>query len=149
MSVSLTILIFFPVVLGLLAALSPSGVAAWVALLGTLVPLIYAVIMIADFKTGTTGLQHATDKSWIPSLGIRYKIGVDGLNVWLVGLATVVATASALWLLVRPVERPRLFAFHFGLGETAVLGAFVAQDLALFVLFFDLMLVPFYFLVSA
>ena len=148
MSVSLTILIFFPLVLGLLAALSPSGVAAWVALLGTLVPLIYAVIMIADFKTGTVGLQHATDKSWIPSLGIRYKIGVDGLNVWLVGLTTVVATASALWLLVRPVERPRLFAFHFGLGETAVLGAFVAQDLALFVLFFDLMLVPFYFLVG-
>jgi NADH-quinone oxidoreductase subunit M len=68
--------------------------------------------------------------------------------VWLVGLTTVVATASALWLLVRPVVRPRLFAFHFGLAETAVLGAFVAQDLALFVLFFDLMLVPFYFLVG-
>ena len=49
---------------------------------------------------------------------------------------------------MRPVERPRLFAFHFGVGETAVLGAFVAQDLALFVLFFDLMLVPFYFLVG-
>jgi NADH-quinone oxidoreductase subunit M len=148
MSVSLTILIFFPIVLGLLASLSPPGIAAWVSLLGTLVPLIYAVIMIADFKTGAVGLQHATDKSWIPELGIRYKIGVDGLNLWLVGLTTVVATASALWLVVRPVERPRLFAFHFGLGETAVLGAFVAQDLALFVLFFDLMLVPFYFLVG-
>src|SRR5439155_16691329 len=49
---------------------------------------------------------------------------------------------------VRPQPRPGLFAFHFGLGETAVLGAFVAQDLALFVLFFDLMLVPFYFLVG-
>ena len=47
---------------------------------------------------------------------------------------------------MRPVERPRLFAFHFGLAETAVLGAFVAQDLALFVRFFDLMLVPFAFL---
>jgi NADH-quinone oxidoreductase subunit M len=148
MSVSLTILIFFPIVLGLLAALSPPGISAWVSLLGTLVPLIYAVIMIADFKTGTNALQHSTNKSWIPELGIRYKIGVDGLNVWLIGLTTVVATACALWLLVRPVERPGLFAFHFGLGETAVLGAFVAQDLALFVLFFDLMLVPFYFLVG-
>jgi NADH-quinone oxidoreductase subunit M len=46
------------------------------------------------------------------------------------------------------VERPRLFAFHLGLAETAVLGAFLAQDLLLFVLFFDLMLVPFYFLVG-
>jgi NADH-quinone oxidoreductase subunit M len=50
--------------------------------------------------------------------------------------------------MVRPQERPGLFAFHMGLGQTAVLGAFVAQDLALFVLFFDLMLVPFYFLVG-
>ena len=42
----------------------------------------------------------------------------------------------------------RLYAFHLGLAETAVLGAFLAQDLILFVLFFDLMLVPFYFLVG-
>ena len=53
-----------------------------------------------------------------------------------------------MWLVVRPPERAGLFAFHFGLGEAAVLGAFCAQDLALFVLFFDLMLVPFYFLVG-
>jgi NADH-quinone oxidoreductase subunit M len=148
MSVSLTILVFFPVVLGLLAALSPEGVSGWVALLGAIVPLIYAVIMLADFKTGQAGLQYVTDDHWIRELGIRYKLGIDGLNLWLVALATVVGTASAIWLLVRPVERRRLFAFHMGLGETAVLGAFVAQDLALFVLFFDLMLVPFYFLVG-
>src|SRR3954463_11823328 len=73
---------------------------------------------------------------------------MGGLTPGLVALTAVVATASALWLCVRAVERPRLFAFHFGVGETAVLGAFVAQDLALFVLFFDLMLVPFYFLVG-
>jgi NADH-quinone oxidoreductase subunit M len=148
MSVSLTILIFFPLALGLLAAFSPPGLAPWVWLLGTLVPLVYSVILIADFDTAAVGLQHLTDKRWIPELGIRYKIGIDGLNLWLVALTSVVATASALWLCVRPVERPRLFAFHFGVGETAVLGAFVAQDLALFVLFFDLMLVPFYFLVG-
>ena len=148
MSVSLTILVFFPVVLGLLAALSPEGVSGWVALLGAVVPLIYAVIMLFDFKTGQSGLQYLTDDHWIPELGIRYKLGIDGLNLWLVGLATVIGTACALWLLVRPMPRRGLFAFHMGLGETAVLGAFVAQDLALFVLFFDLMLVPFYFLVG-
>ena len=46
------------------------------------------------------------------------------------------------------VAGPRLYAFHLALAETAVLGAFLAQDLILFVLFFDLMLVPFYFLVG-
>jgi NADH-quinone oxidoreductase subunit M len=89
-----------------------------------------------------------TDDAWIEALGIRYKLGVDGLNLWLIALTAAVAFASAIWLIVRPPERAGLFAFHFGLGETAVLGAFVAQDLALFVLFFDLMLVPFYFLVG-
>ena len=47
-----------------------------------------------------------------------------------------------------PPERPRLFYFHFMLAESAVLGAFLAQDLALFVAFFDLMLIPFYFLIG-
>src|SRR5215218_1144603 len=51
-------------------------------------------------------------------------------------------------MFLRPVERPRLYCFHLALAETAVLGAFLAQDLILFVLFFDLMLVPFYFLVG-
>ena len=63
-------------------------------------------------------------------------------------LTTLLFAAAALWVFLRPVERPRLFTFHLALAETAVLGAFLAQDLALFVLFFDLMLVPFYFLVG-
>ena len=73
---------------------------------------------------------------------------LDGLNLWLVALTTLLFAAAALWVVLRPVERPRLFTFHLALAETAVLGAFLAQDLALFVLFFDLMLVPFYFLVG-
>jgi NADH-quinone oxidoreductase subunit M len=148
MSISLTVLVFFPLLLGLLATFAPSGAAPPILLLGTLVPLGYSILLIADFDTAALGLQHATNKEWIPALGIRYKLGIDGLNLWLVALAAVVATAAAIWLCVRPPVRARLFALHFALGETAVLGALVAQDLALFVLFFDLMLVPFYFLVG-
>jgi NADH-quinone oxidoreductase subunit M len=76
-------------------------------------------------------------------------LGVDGLNLWLVALTALLFAASALWITLRPpASRPGLYAFHLGLAETAVLGAFLAQDLILFVLFFDLMLVPFYFLVG-
>ena len=75
-------------------------------------------------------------------------LGIDGLNLWLIALATVLFAASALWLIFRPPVRAAQFALHFGIAETAVLGALMAQDLALFVLFFDLMLVPFYFLVG-
>ncbi len=140
--IHLSILIFAPLVLGLLSAFTPR-----ILVLATLVPLVYAIMLVADFDTAG-GLQHVTDDAWISELGIRYKLGVDGLNLWLVLLTAVVAFASSIWLAVRPPERAGLFAFHMGLGETAVLGAFLAQDLALFVLFFDLMLVPFYFLVG-
>jgi NADH-quinone oxidoreductase subunit M len=112
------------------------------------VPLVYAVIMLFGYDTARAGLQYVTNDAWIPDLGIRYKLGVDGLNLWLVGLTTLLFLASTVWLLVRPPARAALFFLHMGIAETAVLGAFLAQDLALFVLFFDLMLVPFYFLVG-
>jgi NADH-quinone oxidoreductase subunit M len=148
MTIHLSILVFFPALMGVVAAASPRTLAPKILLLGTLIPLAYTAYMITDFDAGA-GLQYVTDDAWIDELGIRYKLGVDGLNLWLIALTCVVAFASAVWLSVRvPEDRAGLFCFHFGLGQTAVLGAFVAQDLALFVLFFDLMLVPFYFLVG-
>jgi NADH-quinone oxidoreductase subunit M len=148
MTIHLSILIFWPLLLALLAGLSPRGIAPVIALLGSLVPLGYAVLLLIDFDPSARGLQYVTDDKWIPDLGIRYSLGVDGLNLWLVGLTALLFAASALWIALRPPERAKLFAVHFGIAETAVLGAFLAQDLALFVLFFDLMLVPFYFLLG-
>jgi NADH-quinone oxidoreductase subunit M len=148
MTIHLSILIFWPLLLAVLAGLSPRGVAPVIALFGALVPLAYAVMLVVDFDTAARGLQYVTDDEWIPELGIRYSLGVDGLNLWLVGLTGLLFAASALWIALRPPERAQLYAVHFGIAETAVLGAFLAQDLALFVLFFDLMLVPFYFLLG-
>jgi NADH-quinone oxidoreductase subunit M len=148
-TIHLSILLFFPLVLATLGALAPRAVAPLMLLVGSLVSLAYAVLMLFDFDTGSARLQYVTDDKWIPDLGVRYMLGVDGLNLWLIGLTTVLFAATALWLVVRPpAERVQLYAFYVGLAETAVLGAFMAQDLILFVLFFDLMLVPFYFLVG-
>jgi NADH-quinone oxidoreductase subunit M len=149
MTIHLSILIFWPLLLAVLAGLSPRAVAPLIALLGSLIPLVYAVLLIIDFDTAKTGLQYVTDDKWIPDLGIRYTLGVDGLNLWLVALTALLFAASSLWVVLRPpLERGKLFSVHFGIAESAVLGAFLAQDLALFVLFFDLMLVPFYFLLG-
>ncbi len=121
------------------------------ALLGSLAALGLAIGYIADYKPGG-GLQHVTDVVWIAELGIHYKLAVTGLNVFLLGLTTLLFAAATLAANLRSesaaVERPRLFYFHFMLAESAVLGAFLAQDLALFVAFFDLMLIPFYFLIG-
>ncbi|HEV3033725.1 MAG TPA: NADH-quinone oxidoreductase subunit M [Solirubrobacteraceae bacterium] len=122
------------------------------ALLGSLVALGLAIGYIADYSAGGPALQHVTDVVWIAELGIHYKLAVTGLNVFLIGLTTLLFAAATLAANLRtdarPLERPRLFYFHFMLAESAVLGAFLAQDLALFVAFFDLMLIPFYFLIG-
>lgn len=148
MTIHLSILLFWPVALGLLGAFLPRRLAGIAAVVGALVPLAYAILLLFDFDASARGLQYVTDAAWIPELGIRYSLGLDGLNLWLVALTAVLFTAAALWIAFRPVERARLFAFHVGVAQTAVLGALLAQDLALFVLFFDLMLVPIYFLVG-
>jgi NADH-quinone oxidoreductase subunit M len=148
MTIHLSILIFWPLALGVLGAFAPRRAAPVFALVGAVVPLGYAVLMLFDFDAGKAGLQYLTNDMWIADLGIHYKLGVDGLNLWLVALTALLFAASALWLTLRPPVRAAQFALHFGIAETAVLGAFLAQDLGVFVLFFDLMLVPFYFLVG-
>ena len=148
MTIHLSLLIFWPLGCGVFGALLPRVLGPVFAILGALVPLAYAVLMLFDFEPGARGLQYLTNDTWIPDLGIHYKLGVDGLNLWLVALTTLLFAASAVWLAFRPPPRASQFALHLGIAETAVLGAFLAQDLGVFVLFFDLMLVPFYFLVG-
>jgi NADH-quinone oxidoreductase subunit M len=145
LTIHLSILLFWPLALAALAGAAPRRVAPAVTLLATLVPLGYAIVLAFDFRAGD-GLQYVTDDAWIEQLGISYKLAIDGLNLWLILLTTLLFSASALWTTFRPMPRPRLYALHFAVLETAVLGALMAQDLALFVLFFDLMLVPIYFL---
>jgi NADH-quinone oxidoreductase subunit M len=143
---TLSILIWLPLALSLVATQLPERLAGRAAVVWSVVTLGVAVSFLARFKTGIAGLQFVTDKVWISALGIHYKLGLDGLNVALVTVTTLIFAAAMLWSARRDWDRPRIFYFHFALAESAVLGAFCAQDLALFVAFFDLMLIPFYFL---
>jgi NADH-quinone oxidoreductase subunit M len=145
-TVYLSILIFLPLAAAVVGLLLPTALVRAAAIVGTVLALIYAIIALADFDSAASGLQFVTNDRWIPALGIRWKLGIDGLNLFLVLLTTVLWTASTIWASLREWERPKLFFFHLALAETAVLGALIAQDLALFVIFFDLMLVPFFFL---
>jgi NADH-quinone oxidoreductase subunit M len=146
----LSVLIWLPLACGLAGALlglRSERLPGLVALVGSVAALGLAIGYIADYTPGA-GLQHVTDVVWIAALGIHYKLGVSGLNVMLVGLTTLLFAAAVLSANLRDWERPKLFYFFFMLAESAVLGAFLAQDLALFVAFFDLMLIPFYFLIG-
>jgi NADH-quinone oxidoreductase subunit M len=146
MTLDLSIMLFIPLAFGVLGLMVPERLASKVALVGTLLAAAYAVLYVADFDTAQGGLQYVTDETWIAELGISYKLGLDGLNLFLVLLTTVLWFACTVWASTRAFDKPRLFYLHLAIAETAVLGALLAQDLALFVVFFDLMLIPFFFL---
>ncbi len=148
MTIHLTIVVFLPLAAALVAAALPARIGRWVVLAAMVGVLGHAIALIADFDREAAGLQYATDDNWISELGIRYQLGVDGLNLFLIAMTALLWVGATLWAALRTEERPRLYLFHLALGETAVLGALCAQDLALFVVFFDLMLVPFYFLIG-
>ena len=142
----LSVLVFAPLVASLVGAVAGRA-GRWFAVAGAAAALGIAIGLIAGYAPGS-GMTHVTDRTWIAQLGIHYKLGLDGLNLFLVGLATLIWLAATVAASFREWDRPATFFFHLGLAETAVLGAFLAQDLALFVAFFDLMLIPFYFLVG-
>ncbi len=148
MTIHLSIVLFLPLAAALVAAALPARIGRWVVVAGTVAVLAYALVLVFDFDSADPGLQYVTSDKWIPELGIRYQLGVDGLNLFLIALTALLWVPSTIWAAVREHERTKLYLFHLALGETAILGAFMAQGLGLFVVFFDLMLVPFYFLIG-
>ena len=145
----LTWIVFVPVAVGLIGFLLPSRIVGWWALLGALGSLGLAIALVAGFDSAGGTLQDVVDHSWIPQLGVRFQLGVDGLSVFLVLMTSLLWAAAVVWSALQHPDRPRNYFFMLGLAQTATLGAFLAQDLLLFVLFFDLMLIPFYFLIGS
>jgi NADH-quinone oxidoreductase subunit M len=148
-TVHLSILIFLPLAAAFVSVFLPRRVAGPLAVLASGLVLSYTLIALFNFDRSLGGLQFVTDHKWISELGIGYELGIDGLNLWLIALTALLWLASNMYASTREWDRPRLFYFNMALAETAVLGVFCAQDLALFVVFFDLSLVPFYFLIGA
>src|SRR3954464_11201900 len=142
----LSILLWLPLAAVLVGSLFPRHYVGWPALLGALGALGMSISLVVDYTGAEGGQIHAIDHMWISQLGIHYKLGIDGLNVFLVLLAAILFVAAVLAAGFKDWERPRAFFFWLGLAETGVLGSLLSQDLGLFVVFFDLMLVPFIFL---
>jgi NADH-quinone oxidoreductase subunit M len=147
----LNVLLWAPLASGVLALLAPRVASRWIVLLGAILALGISIGLVIDFGAGDAGLQHVVDESWIPDLGVRYQLAIDGISVFLVLMTTLLWTGAVAFSALRGYphdDRWRLYYFLIALAETAALGAFLAQDLLLFVLFFDLMLIPFFFLIG-
>ena len=103
-------------------------------------------LVFADYSTAA--YHFVEDVVWVESFGISYKLGVDGISLWLVILTTALSPVAlyASWGSV--TTRIKEYAFSFLLLELGMLGAFLALDLFLFYVFWELMLVPMYLIIG-
>jgi len=105
-----------------------------------------AVYLLVQFATAHTGYQFVSDHTWIRALGIRWILGVDGISLFMVALTTLLIPISML--ASAELEKPKSFTFWMLLLEAAVIGVFIALDSIVFFVFFELVLVPMYFLIA-
>ena len=112
---------------------------------GTLV-LMGAVVGLFDRDAG--GLQYVDHVGWAEQVGLSWDVGVDGISLWLLALTAAIFALAILAACWRLPERPRAFLAMLLLAETGLLGLFAAGDLVLFYVFWEAMLVPFYFLIG-
>jgi NADH-quinone oxidoreductase subunit M len=126
-------------------SISAGGFALLVALAG----LALWVGILANFDFGGAGLQERADQVWFSDLDVSYKVGIYDWSLWLVGLTTLVSVAAFGYGLWAGRTRPRAFFGLLLFLEGATIGVFVAQDLLLFYVFFEAMLIPLYALIGA
>jgi NADH-quinone oxidoreductase subunit M len=101
-----------------------------------------------SFNAGTAAFQFGVQASWIPQWGIRYMVGVDGISVLLVLLSTALFPIAILGSYNYIAKRAKPFYAMMLLLQAGVLGVFMALDLFLFFMFWEIMLVPMYFIIG-
>ncbi len=147
----LTVLVFLPTAAAALLLLFPerAGRAAKAFALGaSILELALALPLWSRFDLGTGAFQFTERASWIPALGITYALGIDGISLLLVLLTALLTPVSLLYSLTHVEKSVRAFSIAFLVLETGMIGSLVALDLALFYVFWEVMLVPMYFIIG-
>jgi NADH-quinone oxidoreductase subunit M len=150
---SLALTTLLPLAGSLLALLLPSGNQRFFRSYGiavALVTFVQSLFVLAAFEPAQAGFQLETNQAWIPALGIRFHLGIDGISLWLVLLTTLMVLVTLLSPqatgFVR--DRNRGFVVAMLMLESGMIGAFLALDMFAFYVFWELMLVPMYFIIG-
>jgi len=147
----LSVLIFLPLVGALAALFMPrTGEAllrAWAVAVSLIVFIVSMGLWFA-FDPTTPDFQFVERVAWVPSLGITYQVGIDGISFLLVLLTTFLMPLVFIYTAGSVHIRIKEFVVLMLVLETAMLGTFLALDLFLFYVFWELMLVPMYFLIG-
>jgi NADH-quinone oxidoreductase subunit M len=146
----LSLILLTPAIGALLILLLPrSGVKLirWIAFLISLVPLGLSIWLWTAYRSGQPGFQFQEQAIWYATINATYHVGVDGISIPMILLTTLLTAASLLasWSITQNV---RGYMALFLLLETGMLGVFVALDLWMFFLFWEIGLVPMYFLIN-
>ena len=145
----LSVLIFLPLVFGviLLFVKNPILCRKWAGFFSVFY-FLFTLLLFYLFDSQTEELQLVEQFSWIPALGIKYFIGVDGLSFWFVILTAFLLPICvfASWKLIQ--EKVSSFFCCLFLMNTSVMGTFLALDAVLFYIFFESSLIPLYFIIG-
>lgn len=154
---ALSVLVFGPAlsafIVASLASLGPSKqVGRWVALILSLLLALLSIKVFFDYQAAGIGIGDeqfiiTQDSAWFEALGSRWTLGVDGISVVMV-LLTGILTPLAILASWNIEDRPNMHLALLLLFETGSMGVFVAMDLMVFFLFYELTLVPMYFLIN-
>src|SRR6266403_1211880 len=146
----LTLMIFIPL-LGMVVVLSlPSrahDAIRWTATGFSVPPLLLAVVLLARFAPGAQGFQFVHRAMWIPAFNIDYFVGVDGISITMIVLTALLCFICMIASFGIDKGVKGYYAL-FLLLETGMLGVFCALDFFLFFVFWELMLLPMYFLIG-
>lgn len=150
MSLLLTSIIGLPIAGALTVALIPRSyrsVIRSVALLVTMASMVLSIYLFAQFQPGIPGYQFVHELAWIPSLGINYQVGVDGINVGIILMGALVAFAATC--LSREItEREKEYYFLLLMMIGGILGAFASLDLFFFFAFHEFALIPTFIMIG-
>jgi NADH-quinone oxidoreductase subunit M len=145
----LTIITFLPLAGAvLLLAVGSERLARWIALAATVATLAVSAPLYLQFDKALGTLQFVESAAWIPSLNITYDMGVDGISLPFILLASILSIlcVGASWSAIQ--ARLREFYAALLVVETAMIGVFAASNLLLFFVFWELMLVPMFLLIG-
>ncbi|HLE88952.1 MAG TPA: NADH-quinone oxidoreductase subunit M [Candidatus Limnocylindria bacterium] len=146
----LTLVVFTPLIGVLLLLFVPrdrARIIRWVALLAALASLGFS-LMLLGYQPAGAEFQYREDLAWIPAFGMRYTLGVDGLSVVLVILTTVLSVVSIFYSWDPIQVRVKEYYAAMLLLMVGMLGVFVALDLFLFYVFWELSLIPMYLIIG-
>ena len=118
------------------------------ALVAAVATLVLVAIVVGKFDRDAGGLQFNDHHTWASGVGLSWDLGVDGISLWLLLLTAVLFLLGIVAGALRTPERPRAYLACLLLAECGLLGLFAAGDLVLFYVFWEAMLIPFYFLIG-